>query len=144
LEGRVHFEGYVPPAKLEDYYLQASVFVMSSLWPEPFGMAGPEAMQYGLPVVAFDAGGIREWLHDGVNGYLVPWKDTDLFAARLETLLGNKTLARAMGQSAWKWVRQYGSAAQIDILEQVFERVLERTATASLTMDLSEQASLRL
>jgi glycosyltransferase involved in cell wall biosynthesis len=120
----VQFCGYVLPAELKEYYLRASVFVMSSLWPEPFGMAGPEAMRYGLPVVAFDAGGIREWLHDGQNGYLIPWKDTNLFAARLDALLGNKDLARKLGQGALAWVKNYDGSQQIDILERLFQRVL--------------------
>ena len=45
---------------------------MPSLWPEPFGLVGPEANRHGVPVVAFATGGIPEWLHDGVNGCLAP------------------------------------------------------------------------
>jgi glycosyltransferase involved in cell wall biosynthesis len=99
------------------------MFVMGSLWPEPFGMAGPEAMRYGLPVVAFDAGGIREWLTDGENGYLIPWKNVDLFAARLEQLLRDKALALRLGQSALETVQRYDSARQIDRLEHVIQTV---------------------
>jgi glycosyltransferase involved in cell wall biosynthesis len=124
LNDRVRFQGYVLPAQLKSYYLQASVFVVSSLWPEPFGMAGPEAMRFGLPVVAFDAGGISEWLKDGENGYLIPWKDTKRFAARIEELLRNKELARRMGRRALAMIQQYDASRQIDILEQLFQRVV--------------------
>src|SRR5262249_52319043 len=65
LEQKVHFRGFVLREELKNYYLESSVFLVSSVWPEPFGLTGPEAMRYGLPVVAFDAGGIREWLIDG-------------------------------------------------------------------------------
>ena len=82
--------GYVPRAELWQHYLDATVFAMSSVWPEPFGMVGPEAMRWGLPVVAFDAGGIREWLTDGENGFLVPWMNTQQYASRIEQLLSNK------------------------------------------------------
>src|SRR6266850_4237914 len=98
LNERVKFAGYVPHGQMRDFYLEATVFAMPSVWPEPFGMAGPEAMRYGLPVVAFDAGGIPEWLKDGHNGFLVPWMDTDAFARRLQLLLTNKNLAREMGK----------------------------------------------
>ena len=84
LDGRVHFKGFVPQAQIAGYYRDASLAVMSSLWPEPFGAAGLEAMRCGLPVVAFDAGGIREWLLDGVNGFLVPWMDRDAFARKVD------------------------------------------------------------
>ncbi len=52
--------------------LQASVHlvVMPSLWPEPFGLVGPEAGLRGTPAIAFDVGGVRDWLNDGVNGVL--------------------------------------------------------------------------
>jgi glycosyltransferase involved in cell wall biosynthesis len=106
------------------------MFVMGSLWPEPFGMAGPEAMRYGLPVVAFDAGGIREWLTDGENGYLIPWKNVDLFAARLEQLLRDKELARRLGRSALETVQRFDSARQIDRLEHVIQTVIGLSGTA--------------
>src|SRR5882672_3081672 len=97
LEDRVAFKGYVSPDQMPAYYSDASVAVVSSVWPEPFGAVGLEAMRYGLPVVAFDAGGIKEWLTDGVSGFLVPHMDRAQFAARVEHLLRDKSLARQMG-----------------------------------------------
>jgi glycosyltransferase involved in cell wall biosynthesis len=124
LQGRVHFVGYRLPHEVEQYYLEASVFVMSSLWPEPFGMVGPEAMRHGLPVVAFDAGAIREWLHDGENGFLVPWNDTQQFARGVERLLKDKCLAREMGRRGSEGVGQYATRRQVDRLERLFQEVV--------------------
>lgn len=135
LQQRVRFYGYLLPAELKEFYLEASVFVMSSLWPEPFGMAGPEAMRYGVPVVAFDAGGIREWLHNGQNGYLVPWKDTGAFAARLDELLQDKELACRMGRQGLGMVKHYEAARQINHLEDLFQRVIHQ-ARVDQTTDL--------
>jgi len=121
LNDRVQFRGFIPQEDLQSFYLEASVFAVSSVWPEPFGMVGPEAMRYGLPVVAFDAGAIREWLIDGENGYLVPWMNTDVFAARLQELLLNKPLARQMGRRGLERVnREYDATRQIDGLENLF------------------------
>src|SRR6185503_19311699 len=75
LADRVFFKGYVSADEIAIYYRECSVVAVSSVWPEPFGAVGLEAMRFGLPVVAFDAGGIREWLTHGHNGYLVPWQD---------------------------------------------------------------------
>ena len=129
LENRVRFRGYVLPAELAECYREASIFVMGSLWPEPFGMAGPEAMRHSLPVVAFDAGGIREWLTDGENGYLVPWKNAELFAARLEQLLHDKELARRLGRRGFETVQKYDCCRQVDRLEQVFQNVVHGRQT---------------
>ena len=68
LAGRVRFQGYVSPDEIGRHYQECSVMAISSLWPEPFGATGLEGMGHGVPVVAFDAGGIKEWLLDGVNG----------------------------------------------------------------------------
>jgi glycosyltransferase involved in cell wall biosynthesis len=121
LQNRVKFAGYVPHDQMREFYLEASVFAMPSVWPEPFGMAGPEAMRYGVPVVAFDAGGIREWLHDGENGFLAPWMDTDVFATRLQLLVTDKALSRQLGRNGMGHVnRVYDSRSQVSRLEYVF------------------------
>ncbi|MEY2429783.1 MAG: hypothetical protein QOJ40_2668 [Verrucomicrobiota bacterium] len=126
LQNKVKFGGYVPRQQLNDFYLDSSAFLVSSVWPEPFGLVGPEAMRYGLPVVAFDAGGVREWLTDGENGFLVPRMDTTRFAARIEELLRNKDLARQMGRRGLERVnRDYDSVRQIDTLETLFLRVID-------------------
>ena len=47
---------------------QASLLAVPSVWPEPFGLTGLEAAACGVPAVAFDVGGIREWLTDDETG----------------------------------------------------------------------------
>lgn len=123
LQDRVTFAGFVPQAKIADYYRDASLAVMSSLWPEPFGATGLEALRCGLPVVAFDAGGIGEWLLDGVNGYLVPWMNRDLFAARVDSLLRDKSLGRRLGENGRRFAEErFNFSAYIDGLENLFQR----------------------
>lgn len=140
---RVRFHGFVPAEAMRAFYQEASVAVMSSVWPEPFGMAGPEAMLYGLPVVAFDAGGIREWLQDGENGFLAPWMDTDQFAARLEQLLLDKELARRLGNRAREQAAsRFDPEHQFNLLDQTFRRIVEEeraiTDQSCTTTDIHE------
>ena len=124
LTDRVRFRGFIKPDELANYYRQCSVAVVSSVWPEPFGMVGPEAMRHGLPVVAFDVGGISEWLINGVNGYLVPRMDRARFAARVQELLCDKILARQMGERGRQMVcEEYELSAHITALERMFDRV---------------------
>jgi glycosyltransferase involved in cell wall biosynthesis len=127
LTGRVQFKGYVPPAELETFYQQASLAVVSSVWPEPFGAVGLEAMRHGLPVVAFAAGGISEWLLDGENGFLVPWMDRAQFAARIDELLGRKLLARQLGARGRQLLRdKFNFDQYISGLEEMFSRVISQ------------------
>jgi glycosyltransferase involved in cell wall biosynthesis len=123
LEGRVRFTGFIPQAQVAAHYHDASVAVMSSVWPEPFGLTGLEAMRCGLPVVAFDAGGIREWLLDSENGFLVPWMDRDAFAARIDDLLLDKELARRLGYNGRRMAdERFNFDAYIGSLESLFAR----------------------
>jgi glycosyltransferase involved in cell wall biosynthesis len=133
LFNRVHFEGYVPPVELEHYYADASLAVVSSVWPEPFGAVGLEAMRHGLPVIAFDAGGINEWLLHDENGFLVPWMDRVEFAARIDQLLTNKTLARQLGARGKQLAgEKFGFDQYISGLEEMFSRVMREPGTRAL------------
>ena len=133
LEERVSFKGYLAPELMRSFYADASLAVMSSVWPEPFGAVGLEAMRYGLPVVAFDAGGIREWLIDEVNGFLVPLMDRAKFAHSVQRLLQDKALARQMGTRGRQLVHdKYNFSRYISGLEAMFARVIaEREGSPS-------------
>lgn len=125
LEDRVTFKGFIPQDELKSYYRECSVVVLSSVWPEPIATIGLEVMRYGLPVVAFDAGGIKDWLKDGFNGYLVGWMDTAAFAGRVDELLTDKEKARRLGENGLKLVSErYDFEGYIAGLEEMFERVI--------------------
>ena len=125
LTRRVHFKGYAPPEELDIFYRECTVAVVSSVWPEPFGAVGLEALRHGVPVVAFDSGGIGEWLTNGFNGFLVPWMDRKAFATRVEELLRNKPLAFRMGEQGRRMAaKDYNFSGYIDGLEALFARVV--------------------
>ena len=97
-------------AELAPHYAAATVAVFPSCWPEPFGMAGPEAMAHGLPVVACRVGGVPEWLQDGRNGLLVPPGRPRLLAAALDRLLEDPALAGQLGRQAGEEMRRFTAA----------------------------------
>lgn len=106
LADRVTFKGFVPQEELKAYYKECSVVALSSVWPEPIATIGLEVMRYALPVVAFDAGGIKDWLIDGHNGRLVPWMDRAAFAGAIDELLKNKATAQEMGENGLRLVSE--------------------------------------
>ena len=67
---KIIFEGWLRQERIAELQASSDLLVMPSLWPEPFGRVGLESGSKGLPVAAFGVGGIPDWLHDGVNGYM--------------------------------------------------------------------------
>jgi glycosyltransferase involved in cell wall biosynthesis len=133
LDDRVRFLGFIPQQELVQHYRESTLVALSSVWPEPIATIGLEVSRYGLPVVAFDVGGIRDWLRDGENGFLVPPVDVDLYARRIDELLADKELARAMGRRGLERINeQYNFDRYIPNLENLFERVIaERNPRSS-------------
>jgi glycosyltransferase involved in cell wall biosynthesis len=119
---------------LKNFYRECSVVAVSSVWPEPIATIGLEVMRYGLPVVAFDAGGIKDWLQNDVNGFLVRWMDRVAYARALDRLLQDKTLARSMGEQGLRIVSEkFDFEGYIDDLEDLFQRVMsQRKRTSSV------------
>lgn len=102
LDDRVKFAGWVDNTAIGSFYSESRVVAVPSRWPEPFGMIGLEAMRHARPVVAFDVGGIPDWLENEVTGLLVPEQDQDAFAMALEKILLDHNLAKKLGQAALK------------------------------------------
>ena len=66
--------GWVGREGMSSLYRRARALVLPSRWQEPFGITGIEAFSFGVPVAAWESGGVGEW-HPGIG--LVPWGDVD-------------------------------------------------------------------
>ncbi len=71
---RVAFLGDVPSAVMPALYARAGCFVLFSSY-EGFSHVLLEAVAYGVPVIASDAGGNPELITEGVDGILIPSGD---------------------------------------------------------------------
>ncbi|MCP4356677.1 MAG: glycosyltransferase family 4 protein [Chloroflexi bacterium] len=122
---RVQFLGWLDEHKLGEAYTKASLLVMPGIWPEPFGKVGIEALSRGRPVVAFNGGGISDWLQDGWNGFLVPPKDTESLARRIETLLDDPDLATQLGVNGRQFVQKtYTTEQHLEKFLSICQQVL--------------------
>lgn len=100
LELRVTFAGKVPHVDLPPYYQSGDVFVAPSLRFEGLGLVVPEAMSFGLPVVATDIPAFRDLVKPGENGLIVPSGNVGALAEALEWLLNHPEQRRLMGQQS--------------------------------------------
>lgn len=99
---RIRYVGYV--ARVEDVYQSSDVIVMPSRWQEPLGLISLEAGACRKPIVATRVGGIPEVVRDGENGFLVEPADVDGLRARVEALVCDPSLRRAMGEAGRRQV----------------------------------------
>jgi len=61
-----------------------------------------EAMAMAKPVVTTDVRGCRQTVDDGVNGFLVPPRDSRKLATAIETLIADAPLRIRMGRAGRK------------------------------------------
>lgn len=97
---RITFTGWLEPGRLVSWREAAALVVLPSMWPEPFGIAGIEAMASGKPVVTFDGGGVREWCDDGITGRIVPHGNVPMLAGAIAGLLSSTEDRTRMGAAA--------------------------------------------
>ena len=84
------------------------------VWPgiqEAYGLAYLEAQAMGLPVVAFDSGGVSAVVEHGTGGWLTPAGDVKAFADAVRRMLLEHTTRIDMGDAARRFVRERRSVA---------------------------------
>jgi glycosyltransferase involved in cell wall biosynthesis len=65
----VSFLGNLSDEKLREELQGAQAFLFAAV-DEEFGIAPVEAMGFGVPVIAYASGGLKETVKEGINGYL--------------------------------------------------------------------------
>lgn len=102
---------------------QTDVFVLSS-FEEGISNAVLEAMASGVPVVTTSAGGMREAVTDGREGYVVPVRDVTLMADRIEYLAKHPETRTEMGAAAReRAVRDFSLERQVMSFEALYRSI---------------------
>jgi glycosyltransferase involved in cell wall biosynthesis len=99
LRDRVTFAGWLSRDAIASALGEAEIVVVPSLWPEPFGIVGIEAMAFARPVVAYDVGGVREWLIPDQTGCVVERGDIVGLAQAVRSLVDDPPRSRALGEN---------------------------------------------
>ncbi len=115
--------GFLDRERLAELYASADICVLPS-HTETCGLVALEAMASGLPVVAADAGGLRESVTHQLNGLRVTWHDATGFAAAICALALNRDLRLRMGAQSRLLAVARDSAAEDDELMDQYEQIL--------------------
>ncbi|MGD2181211.1 glycosyltransferase family 4 protein [Lusitaniella coriacea] len=89
----------IPHASLNPYYSSASVFVFPSLV-EGLALVLLEAMACGIPIITTANAGGTDIITDGVEGFIIPIRDADAIAQKLEWCYTHPQELAQMGQAA--------------------------------------------
>jgi glycosyltransferase involved in cell wall biosynthesis len=122
------FVGWKRGEEMEPLWAGADLLVVPSVWPEPFGLVGPEAGLRGVPAAAFAVGGIPDWLVDGVNGHLAP-ADPPTAAGLAQAIvrsLRDPAEHASLRAGAARLARRFSRDAHLQALTRIFAEAVGR------------------
>lgn len=99
-EGLVEIHGETDDVR--PFLKQCTVYVLPSYYREGTPRTVLEAMATGRAIITTDAPGCRETVIEGVNGFLVPVKDSRALAEAMEKFIVKPELAGNMGRASRK------------------------------------------
>jgi glycosyltransferase involved in cell wall biosynthesis len=116
----LNFLGHVPRSEIREEYQKADIFVLPSL-AEGSAEVTYEALATGLPVITTEAAG--SVVRDGVEGFIVPERDAQALAERIEELVENRELRHRMAAAAKDRAKDYTWDKYAERLLAVFKTV---------------------
>lgn len=90
-----------------DFFENTDVFVFPTFYHnETFGLVLLEAMQYSIPCISTDEGGIPFVIEDGKTGFVIEKHQSKILADKLVLLIDNPNLCNEMGNAGRKKFEQ--------------------------------------
>jgi glycosyltransferase involved in cell wall biosynthesis len=123
-EDAVRFLGFRKDSA--DLMAAADLLILPSL-AEAFGLALTESLYIGTPVIASRVGGIPEIVDDGVDGILVPAKDSAALAGAIVDLLNNDDRRASMaGAGREKVLKRFDFKDMARSYESIYSQLVKR------------------
>jgi glycosyltransferase involved in cell wall biosynthesis len=99
-----HYEGQIPRVQMAEEFRRADVFVLPTL-SDSFALVHLEALAWGVPVITTpNCGSV---VRDGIDGFVVPIRNAEVIAEKIETILGDRDLRDWMSRNAKQRAREY-------------------------------------
>lgn len=114
------FEGVLDSAAVEQRMRSSLLVLMPSTWREPAGLVALEAMRAGTPVVAYDHGGIAEYIRAGGGGRLSP-PGLTAFSETVQAVLDDDRLWQELSDRGAEAARTtFAPRPHLDALEAIY------------------------
>lgn len=143
IEKNVCFVGYVPPEMAPTYYAIADLLVLPSVTTptgkETWGLVVNEAMNQGVPVVATDAVGAAAGglVQHGVNGFIVPERDTEALAQAMARILTDPKLRKLLSDNARRIVAGWDNERMVKGFREAIDYAVEHSRSRKHYVRLS-------
>lgn len=123
----VKFIGFIPNDELPEYLNSMDVYVSTSLSDAGLAASTAEAMSCGLPVIVTDVADNREWVEDGITGFVVPTKDPKLLAEKIIYLLQNENVRKKFGKISRKIIEERNNYhKEMGKMEKIYKELVRR------------------
>lgn len=123
LNGMVSYHGKQYGKDKEAFLRNADILAFPTFYQnECFPLVLLEAMQYGLPIVTTDEGGILDIVEDGINGLICEKNDSVSLAERLELLIKDKELRVRIGRVN---MSKYKEQFKLDVFENKMAQIIK-------------------
>lgn len=120
----VHFVGLTPHHEVAQYLAAADIYV-STCFIDSTSVSLLEAMACGLPPIVTDILGNREWIENGVNGFLFPPKNPKALAEKIIELVENEPLRKRFGESCLQIIKRKATWKESVIkMEAIYKALL--------------------
>ena len=124
LSEKIRFLGKVMPPELQDVYRTGSVFATASET-ETQGIVLIEAAATGLPLIAVDAGAIREVCQNGKNGFLCKPGDVKRIAEAMSKILADKKMREKYSKESLKIAKKHDLNTTLQRFEEIYQKAIE-------------------
>lgn len=122
----VRFVRFVPYDKIAQYLSAADIYV-STCFVDSTSVSLLEAMACGLAPVVTDIPGNREWIENGVNGFLFPPRNSEVLAQKIMQLVENQHLRRTFGEKCFQIIKQRATWEKcVSDMEVIYTSLLSR------------------
>jgi len=124
MENKVKYLGRKFGQDKQAVLADADIFAFPTYYSnECFPLVLLEAMSANIAVVSTFEGGIPDIIEDGVTGFLVPQRDAEIMAEKLEELIKNPTLRLQMGKAGRQ---KFETEFTLDIFEHKLQAILQQ------------------
>lgn len=134
---KVKLLGWMTQDEVRQLYASAQIFILSSVTAsngdqEGQGLVLQESQAIGLPVLSTLHNGIPDGVLDGKTGFLVPERDVDALAEKLDYLVEHPEVWAEMGQNGRAYVEEHYDINKLnDQLVEIYQQLLIRSEDVS-------------